>query len=346
MELNPERTAVSEWETAYGGSLIARGRDSSITGFGLEFLLVDDIVKNLEEASSHSMMDKIYDNFSSDIFTRLEGRGNVVIVMTRWALDDLVGKILESELGGNWDIINLPAIAEERDILGRPPGTPLWPERYDLEKLDEIREMLGERQFAALYQGSPKPMDSEFFKVDQISTIIRFPNGFGERAQIVIGVDKAATSSGGDYSSFCAMALYEGRFYILEIARGQWSTHEREQNLRKFVQKFVNQYSIARVKTVIEVEPGSGGKDSFTMTARNLAGFNVTGQRPTGSKEVRATPFSAQVEAGNVSLKHGDWTPKFLQELQDFPFSRHDDQVDSCSLAFNKLAKSRKSRIL
>ena len=344
LTLNPERTAVSEWQTLYGGSLIARGHSSSITGFGIEYLLIDDLIKNVEEASNPALLEKIYDTFASDIFTRLEGRSNVLVIGTRWSEDDIIGRILKSEVGGKWETINIPAIAMEDDPLGREEGEPLWPERYDIEKLDEIRQVLGSRQFDALYQGLPRPRDSEFFLVNNIGTFKRFPNNFRQSAQIIIGVDKAASKGRGDYSSFSALALSKGTYYLLEVMRGQWGTHEREQNLLRFVRRYESTFGLSRVKTVVEIEPGSGGKDSYLMTAKTLAGHRVVGHRVTGGKGVRAEPIAAQIEAGNFLIKEGEWNPAFLDELKSFP-GTHDDQVDSTSVAFNKLSRATKSRI-
>jgi predicted phage terminase large subunit-like protein len=344
LTLNPERTAVSEWQTLFGGSLIARGHSSSITGFGIDFLLIDDLIKNVEEASNPKLLEKIYDSFASDIFTRLEGKSNCLVIGTRWSEDDIIGRLLKSEVGGDWETINIPAIAMEDDPLGRSEGEALWPERFSLEKLDEIQKVLGARQFDSLYQGLPRPRSTEFFLVDNIGTFKRFPNNFRQKAQVFIGVDKAASKGRGDYSSFAALANAGDAYYVLDILRGQWGTHEREQKLLRFVKKYVSIFGQSRVKTVVEIEPGSGGKDSYSMTARTLAGYRVVGHRVTGGKEIRAEPFAAQVEAGNVMMKVGPWNDPLLREMKSFP-GTNDDQVDSLSIAFNKLAKTRKSRI-
>lgn len=345
LPLSEERAAVSEWNTKFGGSFIARGRESSITGFGINWLLVDDLLKNVEEASNPRLLEKIYDIFASDIYTRLEGQNNVLVIGTRWAEEDLIGRLLQSETKDDWTVINLPAIAMEDDLLGRKEGEALWPERYDLERLDGIRKVLGSRQWSSLYQGLPRPRDSEFFVVENIDKFRRFPNNFSKGAQVMIGVDKAASKARGDYSAFAVMAVFEGGYYLLDMVRGQWSTNEREQNLLKTVKKYVSIFGMARVKTIVEVEGGSGGKDSYLMTARTLAGYRVIGERVTGSKEVRAEPLAAQIEAGNFRIKEADWNRPLLDEYSGFPYGAHDDQVDSCSLAFNKLAKMSKSRI-
>ena len=90
---------------------------------------------------------------------------------------------------------------------------------------------------------------------------------------------------------------------------------------------------------VIEQEAGSGGKESFEATVRNLAGYCVYADKVTGSKEVRAEPFAAQVQAGNVWLVAGLYVQDFLDEMEVFPTGAHDDQVDAAAMAFARLTK-------
>src|SRR5262249_24498725 len=135
-------------------------------------------------------------------------------------------------------------------------------------------------------------------------------------------------------------ALQDGRYVISHIARGQWGAYERERNIRQWADDdskvFIN-YEIG-----IEQEPGSGGKESAENTVRNLAGFAVYVDKVTGSKEVRANPFAAQVQNGQVMLIAGSWVEEFKRECEAFPNGTHDDQVDACSGGFNRLAQRRK----
>ncbi len=90
----------------------------------------------------------------------------------------------------------------------------------------------------------------------------------------------------------------------------------------------------------IEQEPGASGEIAAQYLVRQLAGYTVRCIRPTGPKEERARPLSAQAEAGNISILRGDWNKALLDELVAFPVGQHDDQVDACSLAFSQLAKA------
>jgi len=147
--------------------------------------------------------------------------------------------------------------------------------------------------------------------------------------------DKAASESEGDFSAGVLMAYDQirGLFYVCDSKKGQWSADKRNQ--------IILQTAIAdgtEVEVEVEQEPGSGGKESAEFTVKQLAGFNVHAKKPTGAKDVRAQPFAAQAEAGNIVLCEGPWTLDWLDEICSFPQGKHDDLVDASSSAFNNLA--------
>ncbi len=157
--------------------------------------------------------------------------------------------------------------------------------------------------------------------------------------------DKAATKDGGCYTCGILLAAdYKGQFYVEDVVRGQWSTFTRDETIRAVAYQDAIRYN-RQVHTHIETEPGSGGIDSYRETIRKLAGFPVWGHKPRGEKRVRAEPFAAQAEAGNVYLVEPspeklNWIPDFLDELESFPDGRA-DQVDSVSGAFGRIMASR-----
>lgn len=146
------------------------------------------------------------------------------------------------------------------------------------------------------------------------------------------------TQDGGAYSAGVLMGLDRHGFYwILDVVRGRWSSHEREERMRQTAE-----YDGAKVEIIIEVEGGSGGKESGENSVRNLAGYNVTLYHPTGDKEARAYPLSSMVGAGNVRILDREWTRDFIEEMRYFPNSKYKDQVDAVAGAFNRLAKKKR----
>lgn len=126
----------------------------------------------------------------------------------------------------------------------------------------------------------------------------------------------------------------EGYFWVLDVVRGQWDTAERRKRMGQVAQ--MDGYD---VPIGFEHEGGSSGKDVAFDTVRQYAGYSIFPEHPTGSKEARATPFSIQVNNGNVRLQQASWNREYLEELQVFPLGKNDDQVDSSSGAFRMLTQ-------
>jgi len=148
--------------------------------------------------------------------------------------------------------------------------------------------------------------------------------------------DLAATvNDNSDYTAGVLMArVKDGTFYVLDVVHGRWTPHERDKRIMEAARR---DGKLTRI--VVEEEGGSAGKSQAQYLIRMLAGFDVRAIRPTGSKDVRAVPLSAQVEAGNVRLFRAPWNIPFLNELESFPEGLHDDLVDASAMAFNELAE-------
>lgn len=338
-EMDLARETADDWETTEGGGVRAVGVGGSITGQGGNLIVIDDPVKGRAQAESQTYQELAFDWYTNDIYTRLEPGGQMILIMTRWHEADLAGRILASEEGPEWTVISLPANAEKDDPLGRPIGAALCPDRYDEEKLKRIKAVLGTYNYSALYQQHPMPAEGGMFHRDWLPIISESPATFD---MLVRYWDKGATAGGGDYTVGALIGKVGGRFYVVDVVRGRWSTDQRETIIKQTAITDAGRFSNAVIW--LEQEPGAGGKDSTRYTIQNLAGFTIKAERPTGDKAVRAEPFAAQAEAGNVTLIEGRWNAAYINELTSFPYGAHDDQVDASSGAFNKVALSRPQR--
>ena len=151
-------------------------------------------------------------------------------------------------------------------------------------------------------------------------------------------VDKADTEDGGAYTAAALVHdMADGTTFVEDMVRGQWNALEREQRLLQAA--MTDSESCRRYQIWFEQEPGSGGKESAEASIRRFKGFAVFADRVTGSKEARAEPYAAQVQAGQVLLKAAGWNREFLDEHEQFPFGKYKDQVDATAGAFNKLAE-------
>lgn len=334
--------AVKHWETPEGGGVWAAGVGGSITGKGFHLGIIDDPIKNAEEASSETIREKHKEWYSSTFYTRQEPDAAIVVIQTRWHEDDLTGWLLSEEIEGEepeqWHVVSLPAIAEEAPSIPesctlepdiRSTGEALCPPRYSEAKLAKMKARIGDYHFGALYQQRPTAKQGLFFHVDKF-TIVDAAPAAGTRAR---GWDQAATLNGGDWSVGVRMVKADDIYYIEDVVRGQWDTATRDRTITQTAT--IDGPSI----TVIgEKEPGSGGVKAAELFIKMLSGVPVKIEPATEAKAVRAGPFSSQVNAGNVRLVKGDWNKKFIEELRQFPNGKHDDQVDAGSLAFNELA--------
>lgn len=338
LELDEDRQAVQEWHTRAGGGLRAVGVGAGITGTGGHVIIIDDPIKSREEANSAPCRDRVWEWYINDVYTRREPGAVVIMIVTRWHEDDLPGRALANDAAGLWQVISLPAEAEEDDPLGRPFGAALCPDRFDLSALAQIKAVLGNNYYA-LYQQRPQPIMGGMFKRDRLE--IR--DGSPREADRMRYWDKAATV-GGSYTVgvLLAHSRRDGAWFVEDVIRGQWTVGERENIIRQAA--ILDKQRYGDVTIGLEQEPGSGGKESAHATIRNLAGFSVVADRPSGDKITRAEPFAAQVDGGNVSIVKGAWNAAYLEELAAFPTGAHDDQVDASSGAFNRLVELRKSK--
>ncbi len=339
--LSAERNAAEEWETVQGGGIRAAGVGIGITGMGFNLIDIDDPIKGRAQANSEAFRNSVWDWYCDDLLTRLEPGGSIILTLTRWHEDDLAGRILASVDGPNWTVVNLPAVAEEGDPLGRPVGAALCPERYDEAALERIRKARSHASWTSLFQQRPTAQDGDMFQRPWFTSVGAIPAG----ARLVRYWDKAATQDGGCYTAGVLIAKAEGLFFIVDVVRGQWSPGNREKMIRETAvwDRLVYGHG---VKTWVEEEGGSGGPESADNTVRNLAGFSVGKDRVagTGDKYTRAIPFADQAEAGNVRLvreaEGRTWHAAYLAELLAAPNGKFKDQVDATSGGFNKLNKS------
>lgn len=336
LELDPERYAVEEWQTSAGGTFRAVGVGGGVTGQGGDLIIIDDPVKSREEAESETYRDKVYDWYTDDLFTRREPGAAIVLIQTRWHEDDLAGRILASEDGPNWTVINLPAEAEEDDPLGREVGAALCPERYDLPALAEIRRVLGLYSYAALYQQRPQPLEGGLFKRSDFKLAPAPPN----TPWRIRYWDKAASlSKSAKYSAGVRLSVAsDGRVFVEDVIRGQWETRDRRAVMVQAAQ-LDRQSFVGETAIFIEQEPGSSGVDSVQDEIRLLIGFAAFADRPSGDKDTRMLPLSAQAQIGNLYLVQGDWNKDFIEELCAIPTGRYRDQADAAAGAFNRLVE-------
>lgn len=332
IDMASDNRAQDEWSTAGGGTYMARGVGSPPTGVGFKYIIIDDPIRSREDAESQVYRDRAADWYSDDLYTRLEPGGAIIIVCTRWHHDDVAARAVASE-PDRWHILNLPAIAEEDDALGRAPGEALWADRYGVEELERIKGVMmmngGEYGWSALYQQRPTPREGAFFRSTRITIEDAQPN----IKRVARGWDLAASAGKGDYTVGVKLGIDDQeRVWILDVQRGQYDADERDRVIR---QTAALDGKACRQR--LPQDPGQAGKSQVVHMLRNLQGFPVSCKPVSGSKELRAGPISSQIAGGNCFMVKASWNQPILDELRTFPLGKNDDCVDAIADAYDEL---------
>ena len=323
-----------------GGSRLSTSTGGSTTGFQGHILIVDDPL-DPRRSSSGVELAKANRWLSETLSTRKIDKNitPTVLIMQRLHQSDCTGHLLETIDAENVKLISLPGELDNYGDEVRPIELKeyyqkglLDPVRLNRKVLRKLYTQLGQYGYSGQIGQKPVPPGGGMFQVDKFQYADRT---FG-RPQLVKTVrywDKAASSNSGAYTAGVKMArLNNGKAMVIDVKRGQWATHEREQMIRSTAEA-----DGQGVDVYYEQEPGSGGKESAEATTRNLAGFVARPDPAKGDKVYRADPFSVQVNSGNVLLLRADWNHDFVEELRFFPFSTFKDQVDASSGAYAKL---------
>lgn len=338
--LSKDRKAVDEWETREGGGVRAVGVGAGVTGFGADLVMIDDPVKGRSHAESKVIRDNTWEWYTDDIYTRLEPKGAVVLIQTRWHQDDLAGRLKKAEANGgdHWDVVSLPAIAEADDPLERKIGEALWPRRFDVKALERIKQQQGSYSFNALYQQRPVAREGNVFKREWFEQVVsRAPQGLSWARGYDLAV---STRSSADYTaSFRCAFDAEGNLYIADGFRRRIEYPEQR--------RYVIERVASEDSTIHGIEKALHGQALVQDLRKDatLRGRSIQAIAVDSDKFTRALSWAALAEEGKVRLVEGTWIDSFVDEICSFPDGEHDDQVDAVSLAVRMLRR-RKGKLL
>lgn len=347
----PESSSPTEWYAheatglkrgaRIGGHCYAVGRGGGLTGRGADRLVVDDLIKGHEEAESEATREACWNWFLSEALSRLSPEhGAVIVVMTRWHHDDVIGRLKTKQAAGEidgWTFVNVPAIAEEDDALGREVGEVLWPERFSREWWEAKRREVGPHVWSALYQGSPTPASGGFFK----KSWFKYYQLAGDRVEIpgrgslpISGLWRFATAdlatsvrSQADYTVIGAWG-YSAEWKTLFLL-GLFRERVEGPALIPALKGMCAKHDLA----VVFLEK-TGGFMLSTVQAARKEGLPVRDIKADTDKITRALPATARLESGEVLFPVGAaFLPELEAELLKFPKGSHDDQVDVVAYA-------------
>lgn len=343
--LRQDVKAAGRWMTSKGGGLVTAGVDGGLTGHGGHLNILDDPMKDRQEAESELVREHTWTWYQEVFRTRFMRNGGAVVLGTRWHEDDLIGRLLNSPGASDWTRLKLAYFAEEDDPIGRPVGAPLnvFGDVPSVEKGE-----ISSRGFAALYQQNPAPAEGALFKAawfkhryDPRWMDARMQRhregtlGADERWIVLQTVDTATKEGVGDYSVIATWATDGIRYYLVDI----WREHADYPHLKQAV---VEQYWKHRPYQVA-VEDTTHGRPLVQEFQRMPGAPPVAAYPVIGNKVTRAEAASAWFEGGYVALpgrrseEEPPWLEPWIREHLSFPAAAHDDQVDTTSEALSRL---------
>lgn len=357
LELSYENASNTAWGIAgHTGRMVASGVGGSLTGKGADLLIVDDPIKNRADAESTLKRERLWDEWESTISTRLQGKASVIIIMTRWHDDDLVGRLLKNS-AYPWERLRLPLLSEgEDDLLGRPKGTALCRELGYTEEWAVTKKIdVGTRTWNSLYQQRPTTDGGSIFKEEHFKYFVfneeqKERYGLGDDVEVlpdmrfmdIVAQSWDCTFKDTKTSDFVAGQVWAKRGaknYLIDSVRERMGFVDTKNAIIKMSAKHPK-------ATAKYIEDKANGTAIIEILKDEISGIKPI--TPTESKVSRANAVSAMFEAGNVYFPHPkvfDWVEDITSELKSFPLGAHDDTVDACTQALNEL-KSKGSNLL
>jgi predicted phage terminase large subunit-like protein len=333
IQISKTTMAQDEWELNNGvGSMLSRGVGGAITGNPADLVLIDDPVKNRQEAESEVYRERVWDEWLNSIRTRLAAKGKTIVIMTRWHEDDLVARILKNE-GKRAMYVNLPCEAEEDDPIFREEGEALGAILgKDNEWLDDFKPVYltkkGSRVWQSLFQGKPTSAEGELFKRHWMRYYSKKPDYFDE---IIQSWDLAfKDEDGSDPVSGQVWGRVGANYYLLDRINDRLGIVA--------TMRAIEGMSALWPQSLIKlIEDKANGPAVVQMLQVKLPG--IIAVNPEGGKVARANAVAPAFESGNVYLPDAmiaPWVVEYVNQLCAFPNGTHDDDVDATTQALNR----------
>lgn len=354
--VSEDRGSADDWETTAGGGMRTAGVGGDVMGRGGHLLIIDDYIKNAEEAFSKTIRDKQWDWWNSTFSTRLEPEGCVVVMATRWHEDDLIGRLLKAaDAGEGLPVrrVRLPAVAEDDDPLGRKPGEALWPERWPLGPergltingygrkvvgLNSRRSMVGPHWWGSLYQQRPTRDGLTAWPEAYFGDVIwpaAWPDAF-ELSAIAVDPSRGRDSKKGDYTAIVFAGVSGERYYV-DAVIGRFPPTE-------LVRQFLRM--AARYRPTIIGFESNGFQDLFRPIIDQEASRNgmpplgIVPLEHGGDKVLRIDGRLDPLLANDkFRFKDSPGCRELVRQLRDFPLADHDDGPDGLEMAIDLLMR-------
>tara|TARA_R100001377_G_C3193911_1_gene111724 strand:+ start:159 stop:1616 length:1458 start_codon:yes stop_codon:yes gene_type:complete len=331
VELRIDSKAAGRWETAQGGEYYAAGVGGAITGRGADLLIIDD-PHSEQDALSETAMENAYEWYTSGPRQRLQPGGSIVVVMTRWSLKDLTGKLLKAQgsdvMSDQWDIVEFPAIL--------PSDKVLWPEFWKKEELLKVKASLSLSKWNAQWQQNPVAEEGAIIKKEWWNKWEK--KEIPPVSYIMQSYDTAfSKKETADYSAITTWGVFspkEGEpesIILMDAQRGRWDFPELKA-------KALQEYNYWEPDMVIVEAKATGTPLTDELRATGIPVINYTPSRGR-DKHTRMHMVAPIFESGKVWAPDRRFAEEVIDECAAFPHGDNDDYCDSMTMALIRYRK-------
>lgn len=350
-KLRKDVKSKRKWQTEHGGSYTAVGIGGAVTGTGGKIILIDDPFKDRAEAENKLTRDRVWEYYTSTLYSRLQGNGAIIILMQRWSTDDLVARVLDqaeekkeaNEHHDDWEVVNLPAVAEEDEYIDgvktRKEGEPLWKHAYPLETLENIKSQMGTYYWISQYQQHPIAVETQEFRQDMFRYFA--DEDVEEKNLTYYTVVDPAISQRKEADNTCVLTVGKDKnspnIYRIREDAGHYTPtqtvdlifkHQQDYNSTVYVEKVAYQQALR-----YSVEEEQRRKEHY---------FSVKDFSPKGKKEDRIRELVALYERGVIFHRHTD--KNYEEELITFPRGKRDDRIDAMSMVKDVVKQTKSTK--
>ena len=323
--LREDSQAAGKWETAQGGEYYAAGVGGSITGRGADLLIIDD-PHSEQDAMNPASYDRVYEWYTSGPRQRLQPGGRIIVVMTRWSVADLTGKLIKAQKepkADQWEIIEFPAIL--------PSGKPVWPGYWKIEELEAVKASVSVLKWNAQYQQNPTSAEGSIIKREWWK---KWPkDALPPLAHVIQSYDTAfMKKETADFSAITTWGVFypnevetEAHLILIDSIKDRYEFPE----LRK---KAKEQYDYWKPETVIVEAKASGLPLTYELRKMGIPVINFTPSKG-NDKHTRVNSVAPLFEAGVIWYPDRKFADEVIEECAAFPLGEHDDLVDSMTQA-------------
>ena len=323
--LREDSQAAGKWETAQGGEYYAAGVGGSITGRGADLLIIDD-PHSEQDALNAASYDRVYEWYTSGPRQRLQPGGRIIVVMTRWSVADLTGKLIKGQKepkADQWEVIEFPAIL--------PSGNPVWPGYWKLEELEAVKASVSVQKWNAQYQQNPTSEEGAIIKKDWWK---KWPKDkLPPLAHVIQSYDTAfMKKETADFSAITTWGVFypnedesEAHLILVDSVKDRYEFPE----LRK---KAKEQYDYWKPESVIVEAKASGLPLTYELRKMGIPVINFTPSKG-NDKHTRVNSVAPLFEAGMIWAPDRKFADEVIDECAAFPLGEHDDLVDSMTQA-------------